>query len=188
VVDRFKLYTFDFGHIFSRAIGWKKFYFIVNSLNFCKIYEQVLIFFLLLSLSVLCSAAQPIAGVFPGRQLPLRRSSCATWPPARSPAAQSTPLAPPRVDASCRCPPELPHALSTINSYLPPARTPLYSLGTRPVNFSFLLSPRARPHSCSHLHSTTLPELLCPPPSAISATSPLQFHAPPAPPHLIAPS
>jgi hypothetical protein len=154
----------------------------VNSLNFCKIYEQVLVVFLLLP--PLCfSAAPPIAGVFLSRQLPLRRSSCPTWPPA-----QPTPLAPPRGDVSRRCPPKPPHAPSTTSSCLPPTRVPLFSFGTRPVNFSLLLSPRAHPHSCSLLRSTTSSELLCPPPSTISATPPLQFRAPPAPQRLIAPS
>jgi hypothetical protein len=99
----------------------------------------------------------PIAGVFPGHQLPPRRSSCATWPPACLPAARPTPLAPPRVDASRRCPPEPPRALSTASSCLPPARATLFSFGTRPVNFSLLLFPRAHPHSCSFSFSARLP-------------------------------
>jgi hypothetical protein len=141
--------------------------------------------------SPLCSLQHrppPIAGVFPDRQLPLRRSSCTTWPPARPLTAQPTPLAPPLADASRHYPPEPPRAPLTTSSCLPPTRTPLFSLGTHPVNFSFLLSPRAHPHSCSLLRSTTLPELFCPPPSAVSTASPLQFHAPTAPPCLIAPS
>jgi hypothetical protein len=39
--------------------------------------------------------------------------------------------------------------LSTTSSCLPPVRAPLFSLGTRLMNFSLLLSPRAHPHSCS---------------------------------------
>jgi hypothetical protein len=114
----------------------------------------------------------PIVGVFPGRQLPLRRSSYAFWPPVR-------PLP--------RCLPEPPRAPSTASSCLPPARAPLFSLGMRPVNFYFLLSPRAHPHSCSFPRSTTSPEPLYPPPSPVSAAPPLQFRAPPAPLHFIAP-
>jgi hypothetical protein len=161
----------------------------VNSLNFCKIYEQVLVFFLLLPLSVsLQRCSPPIVGIFPNRQLPPRRSSCATWPPARPPAARPTPLAPPCADASCRCPPEPPRTPSMACSCLPPARAPLFSFGTCPVNFSLLLFPRTHSHSCSFPRSTTLPELLYPPPSAASTTPPLQSRAPPALPHLIAPS
>jgi hypothetical protein len=98
----------------------------------------------------------PIAGVSPGRQLPPRRSSCTTWPLARPPAAHPTPLDPPRVDASRRCPPEPPRTLSTTSSCLLPARTPLFGFGTRLVNFSLLLFPRAHPYSFFLLHSTTL--------------------------------
>jgi hypothetical protein len=161
----------------------------VNSLNFCKIYEQSSSSSSCFPLSVSLQRRPPrIAGVFPGHQLPPCHSSCATWPPARPPAAQPTALVPPRADASRRLPPEPPRKLSTASSCLPPARAPLFSLGARLVNFSFLFSPRAHPHSCSFPRSTTWPELLYPPPSAISVAPPLQFHAPPAPPHFTAPS
>jgi hypothetical protein len=150
----------------------------VNSLNFCKIYEQVLIFFLLLPLSVLWNAAHRPSPAFSlAASCPFTTFSCATWPPACPPAAQPTPLAPPRTDASRCCLPEPPCAPSTARSCLPPAHTPLFSLGTCPVNFSYSL-----------LRSTTSLELFCSPPSAVSATSPLQFRAPPTPPRLIAPS
>jgi hypothetical protein len=119
----------------------------------------------------------PIAGVSPGHQLPPRHSSSATWPPARPPAARPT-----------RWLPEPPRAPSTVSSCLPPTRAPLFGFGTRPVNFSLLLFPHAHPHSYSFLRSTTSPELFCPPPSSASTTPPLQFRAPPAPPHLTAPS
>jgi hypothetical protein len=72
VVDLFKLYTFDFGHIFIRAIFWKEILLYSELLELSQIYEQVLIFFLLLS--PLCfSAAPPTAHRrhFSGRQLPL---------------------------------------------------------------------------------------------------------------------
>jgi hypothetical protein len=91
----------------------------------------------------------PIAGVSPGCQLPPRCSSCATWPPARLPAAHPTPLAPPCTDTSCRSPPEPLCAPSTASSCLPPARVPHFGFRTRPVNFSLLLFPHAHPHSCS---------------------------------------
>jgi hypothetical protein len=72
VVDLFKLYTFYFGHIFNRAIVWKKILLYSELLELSQIYEQVLVFFLLLP--PLCfSAAPPTAHRrrFSGRQLPL---------------------------------------------------------------------------------------------------------------------
>jgi hypothetical protein len=76
-------------------------------LNFCKIYEQILVFFLLLPLSVsLQRRPPPIVGISTSHQLPPRRSSYATWPPAHPPTARPTLLAPPRADTSRRCPPE----------------------------------------------------------------------------------
>jgi hypothetical protein len=108
-------------------------------------------------LSVSLQRRPPIAGVSPGRQLPPRRSSCATSPRARPPAARPTPLAPPRADASRRCPPKPPRALSTASSCLSPAHAPLFGFGTRPVNFSLLLCPRAHPHCSSFSFSARLP-------------------------------
>jgi hypothetical protein len=47
------------------------------------------------------------------------------------------------------------------------------------VNFSFLPFPHAHPHSCSLIRSTTSPELLCLPPSAVShlrrSSSPISY-------------
>jgi hypothetical protein len=63
-------------------------------------------------------------------------------------------MAPPRADASRRCSPKPPHAPSTTSSCLSLAHMPLFSLGMRPVNFSFLLSPHAHPHSSSLLRSS----------------------------------
>jgi hypothetical protein len=79
VVDLFKLYTFEFGHILIRGIVWKKILLYTELLELSQMYEQVLIFFLLLPLSVsLQRRPPPITGIFPRRQLHLRRSSCAT--------------------------------------------------------------------------------------------------------------
>jgi hypothetical protein len=146
----------------------------VNSLNFCKIYKQVLIFFLLLP--PLCFSATPPTTHrqhFPGLPAapsPLFLRHLAL---ARPPAARPTPLAPPRMDASRRYPPEPPRALWTTSSCLPSAPVPLFGFGTHPVNFFLLLFPHAHPNSCSLLRSTTSPELLCAPPSSASAAPPL---------------
>jgi hypothetical protein len=58
VVDLFKLYTFNFGHMFIRAIVWKETLLYSELLEILQIYEHVLIFFLLLLPSLfLCSTA-----------------------------------------------------------------------------------------------------------------------------------
>jgi hypothetical protein len=58
VVDLFKLYTFNFGHMFIRAIVWKQILLYSALLEILQIYEHVLIFFLLLPPSLfLCSTA-----------------------------------------------------------------------------------------------------------------------------------
>jgi hypothetical protein len=163
----------------------------VNSFNFCKIYEQVLIFLLLLP--PLCFSAAPPAAhrrFFPRPPTapsPLFLRHMAPSSPARrspNPAGSSSRghVAPLPARAATRAVDRQqllaarPRASfwlwNTLNEFLPssiPSRAPAFL-------FFFLL------------RSTTSPELLCPPPSAASAAPPLQFHAPPAPPHLTTPS
>jgi hypothetical protein len=133
----------------------------------------------------------PIADVSPGRQLPPRSSSCATWPLARPPARRSPN---PAGSSSRGCVAPLParaatHAVHRQQLLAPHPRASLWlwnapsellpsSIPSRAPAFLFLFL----------LRSTTSPELLCPLPSAASATPPLRFRAPPAQPHLTAPS
>jgi hypothetical protein len=149
VVDLFKLYTFNFGHIFIRAIVW-------NSLNFCKIYEQVIIFFLLLR--PLCfSEALPAAHRRRFPRPPTAPSPLFLRHLAPSSPARPTSLAPPRADTSRRCPLEPPRAPSTASSCLPPARAPLFGFGTRPHSCSFSFSTRQVRRSSSIHHRQPTP-------------------------------
>jgi hypothetical protein len=189
VVDLFKLYTFDLGHIFIRAIVWKK----------ILLYSELLELFQNLRTGphllppaspslFLCSAAhRPSLAFPPAASCPL---AALPAPPGHSSSARRSPnpagssshgrvaLLPARATT---CPVDRQQLLAAR------PRAPLFGFETRLVNFSLLLFPRAHPHSCSLLGSTTSPEHLCPPPSAASAAPPLQFHAPPAPPHLTTP-
>jgi hypothetical protein len=158
VVDLFKLYTFDFGHIFIRAIVCKK---ILLYSELLEVLQNLRTGPHLLppasrSLFVCSAARRPSPAFSPSCRLLDRRSSYATWPPARPPAARPTALTPTRTNALRRYPPEPPRAPSTASSSLLPARVPLFGFGTRPVNFSLLLFPRAHPHSCSFSFSARL--------------------------------
>jgi hypothetical protein len=181
VVDLFKLYTFDFGHIFIRAIVWKK---ILLYSVLLELLQNLRTGPRLLppaspSLFLCRRCPPPITGISPSHQLPSRPSSCATWTPA-----------PPHADASRRCPPETPRAPSTVSSCLLPTHAPFFLLWNVPSELLPSSIPSRAPAFLFYflLRLTTSPELLCPPPSAASTAPPLQFHAPLAPPHLIAPS
>jgi hypothetical protein len=162
----------------------------VNSLNYCKIYEQVLIFFLLLP--PLCFSAAPPAAHrrrfprLPAAPSPLFLRHLAPSSPARhspNPAGSSSRghVAPLHARAATRAvdhqqllaarPRTSFWLRNTPSKLLPPipSRAPAFL-------FFFLL------------RSTILLELLCSPPLAASPDPPLQFRAPPAPPHLTAPS
>jgi hypothetical protein len=161
----------------------------VNSLNFCKIYEQVLIFFLLLP--ALCFNAAPLTThrwCFP--RLPAAPSPLFLRHLAlNSPARRST--NPASFSSRGRVAPLPARAATWVVDHqqlLAATHAPLFSIGTCPVNFSFFYSCARTRIPVLFPRSTTSPELLCPPPSAASATPPLQFRAPPAPPHLTAPS
>jgi hypothetical protein len=144
VVDLFEFYTFNFGHIFIRAIVWKKILLTVNSLNFCKIYEQVLIVFLLPP--PLCfSAAPPTA-----HRARFLRPPAAPSPPYPHHLASSSParrLNDPAGSSSrgrVASPPARAATCVVDSQQLLPARSRAsFSLGTCPVNVSFLLFPRA---------------------------------------------
>jgi hypothetical protein len=118
----------------------------MNSLNVCKIYEQVLVFFLLLP-PLRFSAAPPTAH---------------RWHFPRPPAAPSplflrhlAPLlARPPLNRPCWLLLAQTRRTATRLSrhahrrpLAAACRTPLFSLGTCSVNFSFLLLPHAHPHS-----------------------------------------
>jgi hypothetical protein len=128
----------------------------------------------------------PIAGISPGRQLHFLCHLAPSSPARRSPN--------PAGSSSCGHVVPLPAraAMRTID------RQQL--LATRPRTSFWLwnapseLLPSSVPSRAPAfmffflLRSTTSPELLCPRPSATSTAPPLQFRAPPAPPHLTTPS